>query len=241
ASGCAPRSWKPLAMPCNPRSRSMSRVGWVSMIFISSMEVAGATQIGVADDGAGIAGRPGGPAVGDERGDALAGQPADLDGARRDCLGAFMAEIAIEPQNAQACPEALFGMGPAGQNGDDQPLGLRPDRGGPSAEARRCPLGISAMGTGHVLRVRAVTPPAIAALVNRNALAAVEDLDRPGRRANVDLLPDEAMRHRMEEGFELDVVVGGNADRAPFGKPVIRPRQAGQRRLFYVLEQMAAA
>ena len=50
------------------------------------MEVAGTTQIGVIDDGAGIAGGPGGLVVGDEGGDALAGQPADLDGAIKEMI-----------------------------------------------------------------------------------------------------------------------------------------------------------
>jgi hypothetical protein len=83
------------------------------------MEVAGTTQIGVIADGAGIAGSPGGLVIGDEGGDALAGQPADLDGACRDRLGAITMEIAIETQNTQARAESLLGMGPAGQNGDD--------------------------------------------------------------------------------------------------------------------------
>src|SRR5690606_17867170 len=122
-------------MPCSPRSRSMSRVGWVSMIFISSMEVAGTTQIGVIDDSAGIAGGPGGLVVGDEGGDALAGQPADLDGSRRDRLGTLTMEVPVEAQNAKACAEPLFRMRPAGQNGDDQPLGLWSNRCRPAAEA----------------------------------------------------------------------------------------------------------
>src|SRR5690606_37646890 len=167
--------------------------------------------IGVIDDGAGIAGRPGGLMVGDEGGDALAGQPADLDGARRDRLSTLTMEIPVEAQNAKACAEALLGMRSAGQNGDDQSFCVRPDRCRPAAETCRRPLRIATMGTGHMLGVGAVAPPAIAALMNGDALAAVEYLDRPDRGVDVDLLADEAVRHGIEEGLELDMIVGGNA------------------------------
>lgn len=83
------------------------------------MEVAGTTQIGVVDDGAGTGGRPGGFVVGDEGCDALAGQPANLDSAGRYRLGAITAEVAIKAQDTQACAKALFGMRPVCQNGDD--------------------------------------------------------------------------------------------------------------------------
>ena len=97
----------------------MSRVGWVSMIFISLMEVVGTTQIGVIDDGAGIAGGPGGLVVGDEGGDALAGQPADLESARRDRLGTLTTKIPVSlsrraavifasPKTAGHSPNARF-------------------------------------------------------------------------------------------------------------------------------------
>ena len=127
------------------------------------MEVAGTTQIGVIDDGAGTGGGPGGFVIGDERCNALAGQPADLDGAGRDGLGAIAMEIPIKAQNAQACPEALFGMRPVRQNGDDQPLGLRPNGSGPSPEAVRCPLGVATVRTGPILLIFAVAPAPLAA------------------------------------------------------------------------------
>ncbi len=39
-----------LAMPWSPRLVSRSRVGWISMMVVPSMEVAGAAEIGVVDD-----------------------------------------------------------------------------------------------------------------------------------------------------------------------------------------------
>jgi hypothetical protein len=56
------------------------------------MQVAGTAQIDVIHDGAGRGGGLSGFVIGDERGNALAGEPADLDGACRDRLGAIATE-----------------------------------------------------------------------------------------------------------------------------------------------------
>lgn len=69
--------------------------------------------------------------------------------------------------------------------------------------------------------------------IARSTLAAVEYLDRPGCRADIDLLADEPVGHGIEELFELDVIIGGDAGQAPFGELVILRRQAGQGRLFH--------
>ncbi|MDK1389796.1 hypothetical protein QN224_31115 [Sinorhizobium sp. 8-89] len=117
------------------------------------MNVAGTTQIGVFHDGGGFGGMSGGLVGDDERGNRLAGQAADLDGPRRNGLGALAADVAIEAQDAEAGSEALLGMWPAGENGDDQLFGLRTDGRGPAPEALRRPLGVSAVGDRHVRRV----------------------------------------------------------------------------------------
>lgn len=91
------------------------------------MEVTGTTQIGVVDDSAGAGGRSGRLVVGDERGDALASQAANLDGASRYSLGTLTMEISIKAQDAQTRSEALLGMRSACQDGDDQSFGVRPD------------------------------------------------------------------------------------------------------------------
>ena len=69
----------------------------------------------------------------------------------------------------------------------------------------------------------------------------MEYLDCPARRADVDLLADEAVRYGIEEALELDMVVGGDAGNAPFGELVVLHRQAAQRGTFHGLEQMATA
>ena len=183
------------------------------MVLVSfSVEIAGTAHIGVILDGTG----PGGGwarffVVGDEGFDALAGQAADFDGTRRDRFGSFIAEFAIKTQHAQAGSKALFGMPSARQDGDNQPFSLRPDGGCPFAEPFRRPLGILAMGTGHMVGVCPVAATAIPTLMDSNAFAAVEYLDHLLRRTDINLLADEIVRHGIEEGLELDMVVGGHA------------------------------
>lgn len=113
------------------------------------MKVAGAAQVGVLHDGGGFGGMSVGFVGGDERGDGLAGQAADLDGTRRHSLGALPGKITIEAQDAEACSEALFGMRPAGEDGGDQPsvsgpidAAQRRKRSGVHSAYRRCELGM---------------------------------------------------------------------------------------------------
>ena len=95
----------------------------------SSVEVAGAAQVGVVDDGLRLGG--GGravEAVGEDGGDALVGERTDREGAGRDRFGACRFEIAEQPQDAEAGSEALLGMRAVGQDGRDQAFGVRADR-----------------------------------------------------------------------------------------------------------------
>ena len=62
------------------------------------------------------------------------------------------------------------------------------------------------LGAGHVLgpgrRLWVVAPP-----VRRHARVAVEDLDRVGRVADLDLLAEQLVRHAADVALDLDVVV----------------------------------
>lgn len=49
--------------------------------------------------------------------------------------------------------------------------------------------------------------PAMTTLVCGDALTPVEQLDRPGRCADIDLLADQAMGYRVEEAVELDMII----------------------------------
>jgi hypothetical protein len=77
-----------------------------------------------------------------------------------------------------------------------------------------------------VIGVRAVATSAISTLRGRDPLAPMEDLDRAGRCSEIDLLPDDAVRHRIEEAVELDVIIGGDAHQPPVGEFVVVARNA---------------
>ena len=98
-------------------------------------------------------------------------------------------------------------MGPGGEDGGDQSLGVGADAGAPAAEAVGRPFGIAAMGTGHVIGIGAVAPAAVAALMAGDTSAAMEDLDDAGRGAQVDLLADQRVGDGIEVAVELDVIV----------------------------------
>ena len=160
------------------------------------MVVAGTAQIGVIEQGRRRP-IPGGGSAGFARekcGDAFAVERADFERAGGDGLGARRINAAIELQNAEAGSKALLGMAPAGEHGRGQPLGVRPDPGGPATESVRRPLGIAPMRTGHVRRIRAEPRATVAALVQADALTAVEYLDHPRGGAHVDLGVNEGMR-----------------------------------------------
>ena len=69
----------------------------------------------------------------------------------------------------------------------------------------------------------------------------MEDLDGTRGRTQIDLLPDQRMRHRVEEGVELDVVVEVHPHQLPLGELVIFLWQGRQCRALDGLEQVAAA
>ena len=164
--------------------------------------------------------------AGEKRGDALAVEDAQFDGAGRDRFEAAGIEAAIGAQNAQASAEPLFGMRPAGEHGADQAFGVRPDLAGPAAEPIRRPLGVAPVGTGHVVGVRAVLAAHVAALVDRDALAAMEYLDRARGDANLDLGADQRVRNRVEEVMDLDVIIEIDPRAPPFRELPILGRQA---------------
>lgn len=147
------------------------------------MEVAGTAQVDVVDDGGGFFDGGSSEPIGEDRGDALVGESTDLERPRRGGFGPTGGEVSVEAQHAEASAEALFGMGPVGQDGDDQTLGVRADRGRPSTEAVGLPLGVAAMSARHLIGIGAVPTPAPSVLMGGDALAAQADLDGLGRGA----------------------------------------------------------
>src|ERR1700675_2631904 len=114
--------------------------------------------------------------VGDDGGDALVGQCADRDGADRNQLGAFGINILEQPKHAETGPESLLWMRPIGQDGEDEPLGVGPDRSPPAPESIGSPLGVTPMRTGHVIGISAVRAAAITALMSSNRHTPMEQL-----------------------------------------------------------------
>jgi len=68
----------------------------------------------------------------------------------------------------------------------------------------------------------------VAALMNGDALGSMEDLDDAAGHAHFHLLPEQGVRHRVEEAIDLDVIIERDAGEAPFGVFVSRVRQRAQ-------------
>src|SRR4030088_2061912 len=149
--------------------------------------------------------------VGDDGGDALVGQCADRDRGGRDQLGAFGINILEQPKHAETGPESMFGMRPIGQDGEDEALGVGPDRSPPAPESIGSPLGVTPMRTGHVIGISAVPAAAIKTLTSSKTQTPREQLDGPNGGTNIDLLPDQAVWNRVEEAVDLDVIIERDA------------------------------
>src|SRR5208283_732762 len=106
------------------RARAIVRVSDERAWGFLSMVIAGAAQIGVIEQRGLTAVLRDGFVVllCEERGDALAGETADLEGAGRHRFGSIRIDAAIELQNAEAGAKALLGMRAAGENRSDQPF-----------------------------------------------------------------------------------------------------------------------
>lgn len=74
-----------------------------------------------------------------------------------------------------------------------------------------------------------------------DALSTMEYLDHPGGGADIDLAPDEAVRDRIEEGLELDMIIRRDPRQPPFGELVILGRKGCEGWTLDRLEEMATA
>jgi len=141
--------------------------------------------------------------------EALGGERADLDGPGAGGLGPLGRDPAQPLQDAEAGSVTLLGMLAAGHDGDDQGLGVGADGGGVATEAGFAPASVMAVRARHVLRQGGVPLAAIAMAphVCCDAAAAVEQLDGAGGDARLDLLADQAVRYRIVEAQQLDMIV----------------------------------
>ncbi len=132
-------------------------------------------------------------------------------------------------------------MGPVGEDGDDERLGVGADRSPPAAEAVGGPLGVAPVSAGHVLGIGAMPTTAVAALMRGHARATMEDFERSLGEARVDLRPDQGVRHRVVKAVDLDMIVESHPSQTPLRVLPVRLRQGPQHRPFDALEQVPAA
>ena len=122
-----------------------------------------------------------------------------------------------EAQDAEARAIALLGVRAIGEDRLYQLLGGGSDAPGPVDDPRWGPRQVLLMRLRHVRCDRRVAAALAAARVRRHALAAQEHLDGGPGEAQLHLLVDERVRHRVEVAIELDVVVEVHARGLPLG------------------------
>ena len=89
--------------------------------------------------------------------------------------------------------------------------------------------------------VRAVLAADVAALVRRDALAAMEDLGGACGDANLDLGANKGVRDRVEEVIDFDVIIQVDSRAPPFRELSILGGQAVECGALDLLEQLAPA
>ena len=134
----------------------------------------------------------------------------------------------------------LLRMWAALQDAGDELTGCGSDLLGPTDEARRRPLGVGAMGAGHVLG-QGGRLPVVASPVRRHAPALEEDLDGRRRIADLDLLAEERKRHAVDVALDDDVIVHVDATQLPVRQDVAVGGQRSERRAVELLVEGEAA
>lgn len=117
------------------------------------MIILGTTDVGVVDHGVcpRVVGQ--GAAVevmGEHRGDALVGTRPNGEGTSTRRFEPIVSKATAQAHEAQTRPEALRRMGAGGQDRFHHPGGCLPRFRGPTDEALWGPVGIVAMGLGHM-------------------------------------------------------------------------------------------
>src|SRR5450631_160669 len=228
------------------RARNLVKVGSVSISRSPSVVVLRSADVFVIQDRGGgrLRARPQGhtvEAVFQDRIDVAIGARSD---GHAPCARSFEAGISVafaEPKNAEAGAIALLGVRPIGKDRFGQCAGLWADLGGPVDDARRAPFHVLAMGSGHVLSDGGVTSPQVAAHVRGNALAVLEHLDGAVRHADLDVVAEMPMWHRVVVAVGLDVVIDVDLGVLPFAVDEALPRQGLEHRTVEPLEHLLAA
>src|ERR1700674_5814849 len=146
-------------MPSRFNAWSWSRVGWVSIVF-SSMEVTGATDVGVRNRRPvrGSCGPFGFEVVLQDRIDGGEGARADLQRPAASRLQPVAAIALDQPDDADRGAEALLGVRALAHDDLDQRRGIAPDLARLPPDPLRRPVGIASVAAWHVLANRGVAP-----------------------------------------------------------------------------------
>ena len=113
--------------------------------------------------------------------------------------------------------------------------------GAPAQEPRGTPLQVRAVRLRHVLGDRGVPARHEAARMQPDARAALKDLDRGRREADVEQRVNQRMRHRVVMAIDLDVVVDVDARAEPVGMDKALGRERLQRGPIEAREEIARA
>ena len=169
------------------------------------------------------------------------GQRADLQGPLAGGLQARLAMAFCQAENADAGSEALFRVGPVGQDEFDEDLGIGSVGGGIAANAFEAPAGVPAVGGRHVLVHGRVAPVGGATHVGRHPPFFMKDLDGAIRDAGPELLPGQGMGHGIVMPGDLNMVIEAGPALLPLGVFASLGGQRLQGRAFQLLEQPPAA
>lgn len=149
--------------------------------------------------------------------DAFIGTGPDLEGAPARGFEALSPVALAQTHNAQARTKTLLGMGTRLQNGFHHPRGRHAARGRPLDESLRSPLGIMAVGFGHVHGHRAMAPLEVGAPVASHPLAFVQQLHDVGCEPHIELLFDQRLGPRVVMPLDLNMVIDIDPGTFPLG------------------------
>src|SRR5215475_3610539 len=172
--------------------------------------------------------------------DGSIGESIDVDSACGSGFEPITAERALEAQDAEAGPEALFGMRSAFQNEFTQRSRRRSDSARIAADTLDRPIGVALMTGRHVVADGCVGVVTACTHMGGDPLAPGEDLHGACGEPHLDFAAGEAVGNAVEVILDLDVKVDADAAYAPFGKHVGLYRQGLERWPVQFLKELTA-
>ena len=157
--------------------------------------------------------------------EAAVGQRVDVDGPLACGFQTAFTVSLGQTQNAQATAVALLWMAALMQDVLYDALDVRPDASGPLNQSRRIPPLNGLVGRRHVGVDGGMSPLERTAHMAGDATSPVEHFNCRCSEAGIDLLPCEALRHRVVMAGDFNVVVDTDRHHLPFGEFITRSRQ----------------